>query len=191
MKKVVLFVALGLTIISCNKSEVKEVKTAYVDTQKLIEESTESKDIEGKYKAKYDEMGAKLQEDIKRFQADAANFEQEAKMKGMIWAQQNASGLQQRKQQLAYQQNLLDQKIREESGVAMDSLVSSMKKTIKAYGKEKGYAYIYEGNSVLYSDEKNDITKDIVKLINDKYKAAGKKDETAEAKAEPAKEEKK
>lgn len=46
---------------------------------------------------------------------------------------------------------------------------------IKSYGKEKGYAYIYgtgDAASVLYAEEKYDITKEIIKLLNDKYKSS-------------------
>ncbi len=47
MKKTVLLFALAISIISCNKTtETKEFKTAYIDTSKLMEESTEAKDIE-------------------------------------------------------------------------------------------------------------------------------------------------
>jgi outer membrane protein len=63
----------------------------------------------------------------------------------------------------------------------MDSLVSNVKKTIKAYGKEKGYTYIYgtgdSNASILYAEDKLDITKDILKLLNDKYKAPAAKEE--------------
>lgn len=180
MKKVLLFLALGLTIMSCEKAaEVKEAKTAYVDTEKLVKESIEAKDIEAKYKAKYKEEGAKLEAEIARFQSDAANFEKNARTNGMAWAQQNAPELQQRKQQLGYAQNMLDQKMRQESGDAMEAMITSMKTVIKEYSKEKGYAYVFEGTSILYTDDKNDITKDVVKVINDKYKAGDKKEATA------------
>jgi outer membrane protein len=33
--------------------------------------------------------------------------------------------------------------LQQESGTEMDTLVSGVKKFIKAYGKEKGYSYIY------------------------------------------------
>jgi outer membrane protein len=62
----------------------------------------------------------------------------------------------------------------------MDTLVSGVKKFIKAYGKEKGYAYIYgtgDAASILYAEDKYDITKDIIKLLNEKYKAPAKKEE--------------
>ena len=55
----------------------------------------------------------------------------------------------------------------------MDSIVSQVKKEIKAYGKKNGYSYILgggEGGSVLYGTETNDLTEEIVKLLNDNYK---------------------
>jgi outer membrane protein len=54
-------------------------------------------------------------------------------------------------------------------------VVSSVKKFIKSYGKEKGYAYIYgtgDAASILYAEDKYDITNEIIKLLNDKYKAS-------------------
>jgi Skp family chaperone for outer membrane proteins len=51
--------------------------------------------------------------------------------------------LQKREQQLSYAQQALSQQLQQESGTEMDTLVSGVKKFIKAYGKEKGYSYIY------------------------------------------------
>ena len=48
---------------------------------------------------------------------------------------------------------------------------------IKDYGKEKGYDYIYgtgEAVSILYAQDKYDITNEIVKSLNDKYKSVAK-----------------
>ena len=62
----------------------------------------------------------------------------------------------------------------------MDSLVKGVKTFIKSYGKEKGYSYIYgtgDAATILYAEDKYDITKEIVKALNDKYKAPEKKEE--------------
>jgi outer membrane protein len=67
----------------------------------------------------------------------------------------------------------------------MDSLVSGVKKFIKAYGKEKGYSYIYgtgDAATVLYAEDKYDITKEVVKALNDKYKSTAKSDDKVEEK---------
>ena len=55
----------------------------------------------------------------------------------------------------------------------MDSLLSKVKKTIKEYGKDKGYSFILganDGGSVLYGKDNKDITEDVVKYLNSKYK---------------------
>jgi len=176
MKKSLLIIAIAFSIISCNKTaEVASTKTAYVDTSKLMIEYTEAKDIEAKYKAKSEEMGRELEAEIAKFKAEAGTFQKEAQMKGQAWAEQKGAELQKREQQLQYAQQSIGQQLQQESGVEIDSVVSSVKKFIKSYGKEKGYAYIYgtgDAASVLYAEEKYDITKEIIKLLNDKYKSS-------------------
>jgi outer membrane protein len=181
MKKIVVLIALTISIVSCNKpAEVKEVKTAYVDTSVLMKEYTATKDLDAKYKAKGEEKGRQLQAEIDRFKQEAQNFQSQAQANGQAWAQQKGAELQRREQQLAQAQQALSQQLQQEGGTEMDSLVSNVKKTIKAYGKEKGYTYIYgtgdSNASILYAEDKLDITKDIIKLLNDKYKAPAKEE---------------
>ncbi|MBP6549948.1 MAG: OmpH family outer membrane protein [Flavobacterium sp.] len=186
MKKIVVILAIAISIVSCNNSskpaaEVKEVKTAYVDTSVLMKEYTEAKDVEAKYKAKAEEKGRQLQAEINRFKQEAGNFQAQAQANGQEWAQKKGAELQKREQQLAYAQQALAQQLQQEGGTEMDSLIVGVKKFIKAYGKEKGYAYIYgtsdSNASILYAEEKTDITKEIVKLLNEKYKASSEKSE--------------
>ena len=186
MKKSLLIIAIAFSIISCNKpAETKEFKTAYVDTSKLLEEYTEAKEIEAKYKAKSVEMGKELENEIARFKSEAASFQKNAQANGQAWAQQKGAELQKREQQLSYAQQAMLQQLQQESGVEMDTLVKSIKSFIKDYGKEKGYSYIYgtgEAVSILYAEDKYDITNEMIKLLNDKYKAGPKRDVKSEAK---------
>jgi outer membrane protein len=192
MKKVLLVIAISISVIACNKTAegVKEVKTAYVDTSVLMKEYTAAKDLEAKYKAQSEEKGSQLDAEIKRFKQDAANFQSQAQANGQEWAQKRAAELQKREQQLGYAQQALAQQLQQESGAEMDTLVNGVKKFIKDYGKEKGYAYIYgtgDAASILYAEEKYDITKEIVKELNDKYKTSSKSDEKVEDKKEEKK----
>ncbi|OCB77186.1 OmpH family outer membrane protein [Flavobacterium crassostreae] len=178
MKKVLLIIAISISVVACNKTaEVKEVKTAYVDTSVLMKEYTEAKDLEAKYKAQSEEKGRQLEAEINRFKQDAANFQKQAQANGQEWAQRRGAELQKREQQLGYAQQALAQQLQQESGTEMDSLVTGIKKFIKSYGKEKGYAYIYgtgDAASILYAEEKFDITKDIIKALNAKYESETK-----------------
>ena len=186
MKKSLVIIAIAFSIISCNKkAEVTSTKTAYVDTSKLMMESTEAKDIEAKYKAKSQEMGKELEIEIAKFKAEAGSFQKNAQMNGQAWAQQKGAELQKREQQLQYAEQSIAQQLQQESGVEIDSVVSTVKKFIKSYGKEKGYAYIYgtgDAASILYAEDKYDITNELIKLLNDKYKAS-KSEVKSDAKA--------
>ena len=182
IKKTVILFALGIVFISCNKTaEIKEFKTAYIDTSKLMDESTEAKDIGAKYKDKSKVMGNQLEVEVARFKSEAASFKQNAQTNGQAWAQQKGAELSQREQQLNYAQQAMLQQLQEESGAEIDSLVVNYRKIIKDYGKEKGYDYIYGSGdtapSILYAKDNYDITKEVIKMVNDKYKAAGKKEE--------------
>jgi outer membrane protein len=182
MKKLILLLALSFSIIACNNSsdagKTKEFKTAYVDTSKLLEEYTEAKDIETKYKAKSDVMSKELEAEVAKFKSEASSFQKNAQANGQAWAQANGERLQKKEQELRYAQDSMVQQLQQESGAEMDSLVKNVKKFIKDYGKEKGYDYIYgtgEAVSILYAKEQYDITKEITKLLNDKYSSQGKK----------------
>ncbi|MDQ5930032.1 MAG: outer membrane protein [Bacteroidota bacterium] len=174
MKKVLLLIAISISVIACDKKETaaKEMKTAYVDTSVLMKEYTGAKDLEEKYKALSQEKGSQLEAEINRFKQEAANFQKQAQANGQEWAQKKGAELQKREQQLSYAQQALSQELQQASGAEMDTLVKSVKKFITDYGKKNGYAYIFgtgDVASVLYAEEKFDITKTIVKELNDNY----------------------
>ncbi|WNM19638.1 OmpH family outer membrane protein [Flavobacterium capsici] len=191
MKKTITALAILFTLIACEKTtQTKEFKTAYIDTSKLMEESIEAKDIEAKYKEKSKTMGTQLEAEVNRWKSEAANFQKNAQANGQAWAQQKGAELQKREQQLSYAQEGILRQLQQESGAELDSLVTSYKKEIKQYGKEKGYDYIYgtgESNSVLFAKENYDITKEIIKIVNDKYKSTDNKEEKTEKKEEQKK----
>lgn len=185
-------VAVIVSAVACNKtSEVKEFKTAYIDTQKLMEDYKEAKELDEKYKTKGGVMGRELEVAAKKLKAEIASFQQNAMAKGQAWAQQKGAELQQREQQLGYAQQDMLQQLQQESGKELDSIVKEVKVFIKDYGKQKGYDYIYgtgDAATVLYAKEGYDITAEITKALNEKYESKAKKSDTKE---EIKKEEKK
>lgn len=184
-KKILVIIAFTISIFGCEKAvegkeknETKELKTAYVDTSLLMKEYQETKDVEARFKVKSENKGKQLEAQINLFKNEVSNFQAQAKSNGQAWAEQKGAELQRREQQLGQAQQALSQELQQESAVEMDSLISGVKKFIKQYGKEKGYAYIYgtgDAATVLYAQEKYDITKDIIKLLNDKYALSAKK----------------
>lgn len=192
MKKSLLIIALAVSIISCNKEQAgavtsNELKTAYVDTAKLMEEYTEAKDLEAKFKAKSEVEAKKFEVEETSFKAEVANFQKNAQANGQAWAQQKNAELEQRQQRLQYAAQSVGQKLQRDGATEMDSLVKNVKTFIEAYGKEKGLDYIYgtgEAATILYAKEQYDITKELTKLLNDNYAKGTKSAVEPDAKKE-------
>lgn len=192
MKKSIVAIAIAISLFSCNKEETATTseKTAYIDTVKLMEEYTESKDLQAKFKEKSEVMGKELELEVKKFQDEADNFRRNAQANGQDWAQRKGAELQKKEQQLTYAQQAMGQQLQQEAAVERDSVVSKVRKYIKEYGKKNGYSYIYgtgDAATVLYAKDQYDITDKIIKELNDNYKAPAKTDEKDEAKAEEKK----
>lgn len=186
MKKALLILGLAVAMISCDKKEQNNdsFKTAYIDTAVLLEKYEKFNDEDAKFKVKSQEMGRPLEAKLKDFQYEAQNFQRNAQIKGMEWAQRKGAELQQREQQLQMEQNALLQQIQIESDSIRSSIVKSLKDYIKEYGKKQGYDYIYgtgDAATVLYAKDAYNITEEVLKLLNDDFKASNG---TTEAKAE-------
>lgn len=191
MKKAILILGVALSVLACNKNEEKSnsLKTAYIDTAELIDKYEKFKDEDDKFKVKSQELGRPLEAKVKAFQNEAQSFQQNAQAKGPQWAQQKGAELQQREQQLGMEQNALLQQLQQEGAVLKDTLISEVKQFIKTYGKKKGYDYVYgtgDAATILYAKDQYDITKDVLKELNETYKST-KKDDKPEAKAEDKK----
>jgi len=182
MKKALLILGIALATISCNKetASVEGAKTAYIDTSTLMEKYDKFKDEEEKFKVKSLEMGRPLETKLKNFQYEAQNFQSNAQVKGMAWAQQKGAELQRREQELQMEQNALLRQIQIESDSIRSEIVKSMKDFIKDYGKKNGYDYIYgtgDAATVLYAKEGYDITEEILKLLNEEFQSSKGKEE--------------
>jgi len=62
--------------------------------------------------------------------------------------------------------------IQQESQVAVDSVISKVRKFIDAYGEENGYDFIYGKNdsgNVLYGKSELDITDQVLEALNKEY----------------------
>lgn len=167
MKKLILGISL-LTILSCTQEKI-----AFVDNVKLMNEYQEKIDIETKYKEKAEALGKKRDSISQKFQAEATEFQTRAQSMSQNAAQQEYAQFQQRGQQMGQQLQMEDQQLQIQGQTEMDSVVSKVKKEIQAYGKANGYSYILgggEGGSVLYGKETNDITNEIITILNNKYK---------------------
>ncbi len=131
MKKSLLIIGFALAVISCNKeagSNAASLKTAYVDTNKIVQDLDEYKELESQNKTKTEVMSKELENKIHQFRLDAASFQDEAKVKGMQWAQIKGQELQKREQDLQILQDQMRSELAKEFQPKQDTLISKIKK---------------------------------------------------------------
>lgn len=167
MKNLAVF-TLILLMASCQQQKI-----GFVDNVKLMDEYQEKVDVEAKFKIKADALTKKRDSISQAFQIEAQEFQAKAQKMSQKKAQEEYGLMQQRGQFIGQQLQQEDQQLQASGQTEMDSIVSKVKKEIKAYGKANGYTYILgggDGGSVLYGDEVLDLTDEIVKILNDQYK---------------------
>ncbi|MGB3145828.1 MAG: OmpH family outer membrane protein, partial [Maribacter sp.] len=122
---------------------------------------------------KAEKLGKKRDSISQAFQMEAQAFQSKAETMSQSKAQEEYAAMQQKGQYIGQQLQQEDQILQTEGQVEMDSIVKTVKQEIKEYGKSNGYTYILgggDGGSVLYGKDTNDLTDEIVKILNEKYK---------------------
>ncbi|GMN07880.1 OmpH family outer membrane protein [Croceitalea sp. MTPC5] len=167
MKKVVLILA-AVVLTACQQNKI-----GYVDNVKVMDGYTEKLDVEAKYKVKAEALNKKRDSISQAFQLEFQEFQAKAQKMSQKKQQEEYGLIQQRGQFMSQQLQQEEQQLQASGQTEMDSVVSNVRAEIKAYGKANGFTYILgggEGGSVLYGDDTQDLTDEIIKLLNDKYK---------------------
>ncbi|MRI01098.1 OmpH family outer membrane protein [Kriegella sp. EG-1] len=167
MKNVVLILALVL-FASCEQNKI-----AYVDNVRLMDEYQEKIDADAKFKADEELLTKKRDSMSQAYQIEMQAFQTNSQKMSQKKAQEEYGALQQKGQFLGQQLQQEAQQAQAANQTILDSIISTVKAEIKSYGKSKGYTYILgggDGGSVLYGTDTNDVTDEVVKLLNDKYK---------------------
>ncbi len=161
-------VAVVLIMVSCQQEKI-----GFVDNVKMMNDYQEKTDIEAKYKTRLESFSRKKDSITQAFQLEAQAFQVKAQKMSQKKAQEEYGVFQQKGQFIGQQLQQEEQQLQIEGQTEMDSLVSKVKEEIRAYGKAHSYSYILsggDGGSVLYGKEANNLTEEITKILNDKYK---------------------
>ena len=167
MTQKIIWAVAALGLAACQQSKI-----GYVDNVKLMNQYQEKIDVEADFKIKADALSKRRDSISRAFQAEAQAFQAEAEKMSQKKAQEQYGEMQQRGQMIGQQLQQQDQQLQASGQTEMDSIVGKVKNEIEAYGKANGYTYILgggDGGSVLYGTEENDLTDEMIKILNDKY----------------------
>lgn len=166
--RIVSLLLVVLVLASCSQNKI-----GYVDNLGLLEDYQEKLEAENKFNAQVEKLTKKRDSLNQSFQLELQELQTKAKRLSQKDAQDQYNLLQQRGQFAAQQLQQEEQQIQQSSQAVIDSIVSKIKTEVEAYGKANGYTYILtagDGGGVLYGNESQDLTKELLTILNDKYK---------------------
>lgn len=156
----------------------KELKIGYIDLQRVINESEAGKDA----RQRFSEEVKRRQEELNKRQKELRDLQEEYRKKVSILKEEAKK---EKEREIAEKSRSIQEFItiserelrRRESQLTRD-IIRDIRTIVRDYAKEKGYTYVFEKmeGGILYGPEGDDLTEEIIKRYNEKYRAIrGKK----------------
>ena len=167
IKNYIPLAALALAIIAIALIILKPAQgsVVFVDSNKLTEEFSMTKELEGKYEG----VNTKRKELLDSLELQVGVLEKKIQAGDNSLLQQYKSSV--IDYQSVYKQfEESNQKISEEFS---NQVIKQLNEYIKEYGKKNKIDYILGANgsgSILYASDKKDITDEVIKYVNQRYK---------------------
>ena len=143
-------------------------KIGYIDLSRSFDEYQKTKDfdkeLEGKGDLKQQER-EKLVQDVRKMRGELELMNKNAREKKEADIEAKIKSLQE------FDQEAKTDLTKDRDNMVKD-ILKEMSDVIKEYGEKNGYSIIVNDRVLLYGDSTMDLTNEIIKILNDKYKAA-------------------
>lgn len=146
----------------------------YVNSDTVTANYLFSKQLNADLMAKQSSAENKLRKEAEKLQADAQKFQQGAPIMGSEELERTQAELMQRQEDLQMLEYELSQKLQDKGYKANYDYIMATDKYLQKIGKELGYDYIFgyrTGDLVMYANPDFDITKQVIELLNNEYRA--------------------
>jgi len=181
----------ALVVVSCKQDKTNTATTpaastsskpaeeiVYVNSDSLLENYQYFKDVRGKIETKSKKAQVDLTAKGNAFQKEVAEYQQSAQTMSADQRAATEQRLARKQQELAAFNQNASSALANESAAENEKLYSKVADYLKGYAKKKGYkmvlTYSKANPTVLFADESLDVTKDVVKGLNDVYKSEKK-----------------
>lgn len=154
------------------------LKIAYVKADSVILNYKLAENLHDDFSKKQEAYTSEYALKRKSFEKDAAAFQEKVQRGGFLSEQ---SAVKERDRLVGLEQEIqkmdqeLSQKLGEMQNLNGQQVLDSLQSCLKYYNLNKNYDYILNASSILIGAEGDNITSDILKLINEKYTATAKK----------------
>ena len=150
------------------------LKIGYVNSDTVTANYLFSKQLNADLMAKQSSAENKLRKEAEKLQADAEKFQQGAPIMGREELERTQAELMKRQEELQMMEYELSQKLQDKGYKANYDYIMATDKYLQKIGKALGYDYIFgyrTGDLVMYANPDFDITKQVIELLNNEYRA--------------------
>ncbi|MEM6684914.1 MAG: OmpH family outer membrane protein [Bacteroidota bacterium] len=169
MKKLLLVAIAAVALYSCQKP----MKIGFVDNTELVNEYQEKKDLEAVFKARVDAFNKKKDSLQQMFNLEYKQAQEMAAKASQKKQQELSMQIQQLGERLDQQISIEQKSISDDSKVQNDTILSTIKRFVKNHGIANDYDFIFGKNEITgnlyHGKEAHDITKAVLKELNDDY----------------------
>lgn len=179
MKKLLVVFSMIMFLTSCNQTKI-----AYVDVEEIIKEYEGSKEAEKEMKIQSEKIATELDQLAMSFQQKVQDYQSNSKNLSEKIKKEKEQALMQEQQMIQQRQQMAQQQMQTEGQKKMEKINKEIDTFIEEYAKSNGISFILgtssQTKSVLYGEEKLNITEDIVTALNGNYSPDQANDDTEE-----------
>lgn len=158
-----------------NESSVKVEKIVYVNSDTLSEKYEYFKDIRTKLEAKIKKAQSDLQSKGQAFQREVADYQQKAGGMSASERQATEERLARKQDELGRLDQNASTSIAQDEATEYGNVYTAITDYLKKHAEENGYTFVLTYSktnpTVLYADDKLDITHQVLNGLNEEYKA--------------------
>ena len=166
MKKMLIMVVLGLAMGLGQASQVLAAdKIGYVDLARVFDEYEKTKSFDKSLEVK----GAGKQADRDKMVAEVKKLRDEAELLGAKAKEDKQAVIDDKIKALQEFDRVTRDSLRKERDVMVRDILKEIETILQDFGKTQGYGYIFNDRVLVYKSEGNDLTNQVIKVLNDSY----------------------
>ena len=152
-----------LTLLSFNLSAAG--KTAYINSKVLLEKSPQAIAANSQLQEQFGERERNLRELAKNIQEMEQTYQKDAAIMSDEQKKKAEDNIIQNKRRFQFEQQSLKEDLKAKQRELLQDLQVKIRSVIQAYGKEKGFDFIFTDASIAYASDALDITDEILKEL--------------------------
>lgn len=143
-------------------------RVALVNIQEAIRSTGDGKKAEQTLRKEMEDMQKKLQADGKKIQDAMEDLRKQAMVMDEKTRREKEEAIQQQIMKLREQEAKNQQKFQERDQEISQPIIKKIREIVASISKEKGYTLVIDGGNVIYAQDKDDITQEVIKRYDSK-----------------------